>query len=140
MGFFHLRVASPPDDFLLLSPHPSELGDYRCFEKKHGWYFCKSCGVRTFGLGGEWVETEVDVEKWSGKEGGEGKTQTAWKTKAKGDGNGYYYLSINAVTLDAGQEGLDLREWHEKGWVRYLDILAEKGEPRFGRPHVGGMY
>lgn len=92
------------------------------------------------GLGREWEETEVDVEEWSGIQGGEGKTQMAWKTKPKGTANWGSYLSINAVTLDANQEGLDLREWHEKGWVRYLDCLGEKEEPRFGRPHVGGMY
>jgi hypothetical protein len=35
------------------------------------------------------------------------------------EGGGGSYLTVNASTLEAGQEGLDLREWHEKGWIRY---------------------
>lgn len=54
------------------------------------------------------------------------------------------YLSVNAATLDARQEGLDLREWQEKGWIAYLDYLEEtpekNGEDRLGVPHIGGMY
>jgi len=59
------------------------------------------------------------------------------------------YLSINATSLEPGQEGLDLREWwvaleskrraltggrHEKGWITYLDCLEEKGEDRLHVP------
>lgn len=105
--------------------------------------------MRPFGLSGEWEELEVDVGKWKGGDSGEGKTQTVWRTKEsetmkEENGNQvlkkHHYVSVNAVTLDAGQEGLDLREWHEKGWVLYLDCLNETEESRFGRPHVGGMY
>lgn len=49
-------------------------------------------------------------------------------------------LSVNAATLDPDQEGLDLREWTEKGWIAYLDMRSEEGEARLGRPHTGGMY
>jgi hypothetical protein len=28
-------------------------------------------------------------------------------------------LSVNANTIDFGQEGLDLKEWTEKGWAIY---------------------
>lgn len=54
--------------------------------------------------------------------------------------SGTGYLSINAASLDPGQEGCDLREWTEKEWVVYLDCLEEVGENRAGKPHVGGMY
>lgn len=50
------------------------------------------------------------------------------------------YLSLNAASLDPGQEGCDLREWAEKRWIVYLDCLEEIGEARLGKPHVGGMY
>jgi hypothetical protein len=61
---------------------------------------------------------------------------------AEGTENGY--LSVNAATLEAGQEGLDLREWAEKGWIAYLDTLSapqlEPRENRLGKPYEGGMY
>jgi len=69
-----------------------------------------------------------------------GETTKAWVPKEPWmEGNGTY-LSVNAATLDAGQEGLDLREWAEKGWIAYLDWLGETKEDRLGKPHEGGMY
>jgi len=75
---------------------------------------------------------DVDMERkmvkvWTPKEEG-------WKEGETG------YLSVNAATLDAGQEGLDMREWTEKGWITYLDAKDEVGEARLGVPHEGGMY
>lgn len=68
-----------------------------------------------------------------------------WKCKSEGwveSETGY--LSVNAVTLEPDQEGLDLREWTEKGWIAYLDTRGETLEvcepARMGRPHDGGMY
>jgi hypothetical protein len=49
-------------------------------------------------------------------------------------------LSVNASTLEPGQEGLDLKEWTEKGWIAYLDYKYEVGERRLRKPHDGGMY
>jgi hypothetical protein len=145
MGYFHLRPINPTEHYILLSPKPSELGDYRCFEKKHGWLFCKQCGVRVLGLGGEWEETEVDVREWAGEStsslgpGVKEGLQTVWKTKAKEEGK-RYYLSINAVTLEPSEE-IDLREWHEKGWIFYVECRRNDGTSlRFGEPHEGGMY
>jgi hypothetical protein len=66
MGYFHLRPINPTEDYILVSPAPDELGEYRCYSEKHGWYFCKKCGVRILGLGGEWEQIELDVEKWAG--------------------------------------------------------------------------
>jgi hypothetical protein len=60
MGYFHCRPVDPANDYILTSPDPEQLGDYRCFEKKHGWIFCKKCGVRVLGLGGSWEYVHVD--------------------------------------------------------------------------------
>ncbi|ORY18934.1 hypothetical protein BCR34DRAFT_472711 [Clohesyomyces aquaticus] len=152
MGYFHLRPISIPDDFILTSPSTiEELGEYRCREKKVGWYFCKNCGVRTFALGGEWEQVELDVQKWAGKqESGAAKLEKVWRS-TKGieitqevDGKRVskpvHYLSVNAVTLESGQEGAELKEWHEKGWVFYVDSKNRKEVMRFGEPHEGGMY
>ncbi len=78
---------------------------------------------------------EVDIdglktEVWSAKREG-------WVEGAE-EGTGY--LSVNAATLEAGQEGLDLREWQDKGWIAYLDTKDGVEEDRLGKPHVGGMY
>ncbi|KAF2789001.1 hypothetical protein K505DRAFT_328536 [Melanomma pulvis-pyrius CBS 109.77] len=147
MGFFHCRPISPADDFIVTSPSIEELGDYRVFAKKTGWYFCKSCGVRTFGVSGKWVQEEIDVEKWAGREGGEGKMQKVWRTEPKDietevDGKTvtkkYHYTSVNAVTLEPGGN-VNLIEWHEKGWLYYVDSREETGEDR-AQPHHCGMY
>jgi hypothetical protein len=141
MGYFHLRPINPTEDYILTSPSPEELGDYRCFEKKHGWYFCKECGVRVLGLGGSWEQVDLDVEKWAGtkKEGQEEKLQTVWKTKGPSEAKPYY-LSVNAVTLEPGED-TDLRKWHEDGWIFYVETRRMDGTPaRLGEPHEGGMY
>jgi hypothetical protein len=138
MSFFHVRVPDPVNDFRLLSPldPQKELGDYKCFAARVHWYFCPKCGVRCFTFTGESQVKEVEIE---------GEKVNVWAPKepwVEGSENGY--LSVNAATLDARQEGLDLREWHEKGWIAYLDWLGEKpgenGEDRLGVPHIGGMY
>lgn len=76
--------------------------------------FCGVCGVRcfTFRDEGEVKEVEVEINGVNGK-------RKVWSVKRDGwEENG---LSVNACTLDAGQEGLDLREWMEKGWIEYRD-------------------
>ena len=134
MGFFHVRVPFAPTDFSLLSPLKplEELGDYRCYDKKTHWLFCKTCAVRCFAFIGEGEIVERDVD---------GSKVEVWKPKREGweEGKGCY-LSVNAHTLDVGQEGLDLREWHEKGWIHYLDCLDEKEDDQWGKPHRGGCY
>jgi len=141
MGYFHLRPINPTEHYILLSPNPKDLGDYRCFEKKHGWYFCKKCGVRVLGLGGSWEQVELDVEKWASttKETEKETLQTVWKTNGP-PGPKRYYLSVNATTLEPSED-TDLRKWHENGWISYCESRREDGTPtRFGRPHEGGMY
>jgi hypothetical protein len=142
MGYFHLRLIDPTEHYILTSPADiKELGDYRCFEKKHGWYFCKTCGVRVLGLGGVWEQLELDVREWAGtkKEGEEEKLQKVWKTKGADVGKPYY-LSVNAVTLEPSED-VDLRKWHDNGWIFYVESRRKDGTPlRFGEPHEGGMY
>lgn len=105
-----------------------ELGDYTCFDGKIHWLFCKTCAVRCFAFVGEGeVVSEAGISVWAPKKEG-------WE-----EGKGCY-LSVNAQTLDAGQEGLDLREWQEKGWIHYLDCLDEKEDDQWGKPHRGGCY
>ncbi|KAL1651710.1 hypothetical protein SLS61_005373 [Didymella pomorum] len=151
MGFFHCRPIDPQEDFILISPaNLDELGDYRAFSKTQGWYFCKSCGVRVFGVAAEWEKVDIDVEKWAERKSSEeeGKFQPVLKTKATTrtrtvDGKevtkDYHYVSINAVTLEPGDE-IDLRMWHEKGWLLYVDCRSRTEGPRLGKPHEGGMY
>lgn len=150
MGFFHCRPISPDNDFILISPtNLEELGDYRVFSKKNGWYFCKQCGVRVFGVAGVWESTHVNVEQWaSGKSDGTGNTQSVMMSRPttrtrEVDGKEvtepYHYLSVNAVTLEPSED-IDLRMWHEKGWVGYVDCRDRKGPPRTEQPYEGGMY
>jgi hypothetical protein len=137
MSYFHLRLDDAPGDFHLLNPlNPATggLGDYRCASKKASWFFCPNCGVRCFTVrDAEGEVREIETE--------EGKVQ-AWGVKRKGwdEKNRKGYLSVNAATLDADQEGLDLREWTEKGWIYYCDRKKDVGEFRLGEPHEGGMY
>ena len=123
---------------MLLSPlNPTSGGllDYTCFDKLIHWYFCGTCGVRCFALGGEGELREVD------EPGGEGKKIKVWMPKKEGwEENDTGYLSVNATTLEPGQEGLNLNEWTEKGWIAYLDCKNEAEEDRLGKPHEGGMY
>jgi hypothetical protein len=165
MGFFHVRPVSPSDDFLLLSPIAiSEggvggpfgnglgegLSNYTCFDALINWWFCKKCGVRCFASSGESEVVKIELEKWKGQGEGQGilgsGVTRAWRMKKKDPGtskaNEYYYLSVNAQTLDNEQDGIqfDLREWYEKKWVNYIDCKGYKEENRFERPFEGGTY
>ncbi|KAF2192821.1 hypothetical protein K469DRAFT_731248 [Zopfia rhizophila CBS 207.26] len=132
-SLFHVRLGDAPNDFILLSPtNPSAH-----------WFFCGKCGVRcfVFGPGEQHGETvEIDLEGWLGRRS-EGKSTKVWRPKKEAWAEDKdTYLSINAPSLDAGQEGLDLREWHEKGWIAYLDQLDQKENNRLDVPYRGGMY
>jgi hypothetical protein len=94
------------------------------------------CGVRCFTFKGEAEVKEMEVE---------GERKEVWCVKREGwfeqDGQKQKgYLSINAVTLDPGQPGLDLREWTEKGWIAYIDRRENTRPDQMGRPHEGDMY
>jgi hypothetical protein len=142
-GLLHVRLPSPPDDFLVLAPLDPlrELGDYRCGEKKIQWLFCRGCGVRCFSFMGEGELVEKEVPD---PESGEVALRTVWAPKKGWVEDMTHYLSVNASTIDSGQEGLDLREWTEKKWVMYLDCLPEdtRGwvDGTYERPYPGGSY
>ncbi|KAF2098647.1 DUF636 domain-containing protein [Rhizodiscina lignyota] len=150
MGFFHLRLKDSPNDFVLLSPlNPQEggLSNYQCFDKIINWYFCGNCGVRCFALRGHGEVSDIDLESWLGKPS-EGKTTKVWRPRAENWREGSVewkegknaYLSVNAATIEPGQEGFDLKEWHEKKWINYLDMTDERKDDRYGEPHAGGCY
>ena len=122
---------------MILSPSDpmKELADYQCFEKALHWLFCKQCGVRCFTFMGEGGLVDRNV-------GGDGEI-TVWSSTPGSVDTMTTYLSVNAYTIEPGQEGLDLREWTEKKWVEYLNCLGLEGEEQeasFDRPFRGGGY
>lgn len=155
-GILHTRVHSSPDDFLLLSPAAGgdpfvELGDYQCDKKELHFFFCRTCAVRCFVFMGEGETVTVEDEAVLALEGvrkaEEGEEVKAWRPKKDGwqEGKAFgCYLSVNAETIDQGQDGFDLREWREKEWILYLDVKRsgkpDQGMPRYERPHPGGIY
>ena len=107
--------------------------------------------MRVFGLGGKWEQIEVDVAEWTGKGESEGK-EKVWVTRPDGmrtrviQGKEVtvpaHYLSVNAVTIDtACEDGVDLSEWYEKGWVFYVENREKVGgdNMRLEKPYPGGM-
>lgn len=142
MGHFHLRPSFVPDDFVLLSPlDPLEsLGDYQCYDKMLHFLFCKTCGIRPFIFSGEGELADVDVEQYGveGLKNTDGQSTTKiWKVKPTSE---YKYLSVNGVTVDAGQEGFELRDYVENKSLTYLNWLQDEDESRTDRPHAGGCY
>jgi hypothetical protein len=72
----------------------------------------------------------------------EKEVKQVWMVKREGwdEVAGESYLSVNAATLEPGQEGVDLREWMEKGWIAYFDSKDKVVEDRLGVPHGRGIY
>lgn len=160
MSFFHVRLPDSPNGFALLSPlidldgdgngegkgegkggikvGEGGLRDYTCFGGNIHWYFCSRCGVRCFAFMGEGELRDMDMDVGDGM-----KRVRAWTPKREGWKEGLRngcYFSLNAGTVEAGQEGWDMREWHEKGSIVYLDELNGREEDRVGRPCEKGMY
>lgn len=150
MGIFHLRLKSPPDDFVLLSPvaptpdqEGSGVGAYACNAGLAKWYFCRTCGVRTFTVRGEKEVVEVALPSDLLGKSGEGTEKVAvWRVVKEGwdehSEEGESYFSLNMTTIDA-QQGLDLRRVQDWGVVEYCDSLFEEGDWA-GVPYEGGMY
>lgn len=149
MQMFHVRLVDAPRDFILLDPPSdssplSNLSDYTCNRGKAHWYFCPTCGVRLFTVIGEGEVVEIDLAEFEGRPAASDATfkqkRKVWRLKKEGYVEGDSgYLSVNASSLDHDQEGLDLRKWHESGWIKYLDEWKDEGE-RALKPHDGGMY
>ncbi|KAH8895268.1 hypothetical protein GQ53DRAFT_855504 [Thozetella sp. PMI_491] len=146
-GFMHIRVASSPDDFALLAPLDplQDLGDFMCATKEFHLLFCRTCGVQCFRFAGK-GEVVEGVLPGVGEDGAKTKywhpVKEGW---AEGRENGCY-LTINAVTLDAGQEGVDLRAWTENKAVLYLNNLSPEladlpiKPNSWEKPFEGGCY
>ena len=146
LALLHIRVPSPSDDFLLISPSDpfTELGDYISSKNNVHWFFCKTCGGRCFTFLGVGEHEEVDLGTLGVAGERTGKTTKVWKVKKEEPPvAGIRYLSINANSVDAGQDGFDLREWMEKGWLKYVENLNVHGDarPQLGdKPFAGGVY
>lgn len=155
MGFFHMRLVDPANDFFVLSPldvaSPAELGDYLCCRRRVHWYFCPRCAVRCFSSEGCWKTDEVEL----GDVRLPGVSETditrcrkvrvlrmdmdALRPGLKG------FLSVNALTVDQDQGDerencLDLRELVDRRLVKYLDYKEGKRQARVEYPHKGGTW
>ena len=77
-------------------------------------------------------------------EGENGEKMKVWhprKDRVEGPDEGSLYLSVNAHSIDAGQEGFDMREWTEKKWLWYLDFLDDSSRAaNADHPLPGGCY
>jgi hypothetical protein len=150
LGFFHVRLADAPRDFALLSPADpfKDLSDYVSPEGNH-MFFCPKCGVRCFFIYGpsETVALDlaaegVDLQKAQADPSGKA---LVWRPKAEGwKEEEEHWFRVNAVTLEARQEGLDMREWTDKKWVQYVNMLDDDAEPgnraSYDKPFEGGCY
>jgi len=149
MGFFHLRPVNPPASFFILSPldpqQPdglgSEVGRYTCFDHEIIWYFCNTCGVRTFAAAADFevVEQEIEIPVAHSNEY-ETKKEVRRVCKIKANGEKRGYLSINMTSIDAYQPGgFDLRHFADLGCIQYLEWLNDTKE-HGDKPYPGGMY
>jgi hypothetical protein len=154
-GLLHTRLNDPPSDFLLIAPldplgPDSSLSVYRCNTGRIAFLFCRTCGGRCFNFAGEGevisadlalLGIEEDMRKRVKAEVDEQGQTKVWRPKPGFiDAANQGYLSVNGYSLDARQEGLDLREWHEKEHVMYLEYLDSPQQNRYGRPFEGGAY
>ena len=64
-----------------------------------------------------------------------------WASKAEGWAEeDKHWLRVNAQSLDPQQGGLDLREWHDRQWIQYVNMLNEIPGAQYDRPYEGGTY
>lgn len=153
-GQFHVRPASPETDFILLSLlDPFEdLGDYQHGGKSMDFFFCTTCGVRPFLFAGHGEVVDLDLrsslstnafEKLPGKVQAE-QSVKVWRPKQGGSFSKFgNYLSVNGNTIDAKQEGFDMRELTERKQVMHYDCLSDEASEAplsYQRPQEGGCY
>lgn len=157
-AYFHINLADPKSDFILLSPLDplKELTNYKCAEKAQNLLFCPTCGIRAFineGPEGKPLGKLVskDLSKIGlslsqlqqlGFESERDATDVTVHVPCdEWDSAATHSLRINAHALDKGQEMLDLREWHERKWVQYVNWLDEiDGARSYERPFHFGAY
>lgn len=92
---------------------------------------------------GEHVEVDLGALGVAGEEAG--KTTKVWRPKKEGWGATPFsnYLVINGNSINSGQDGFDMREWVDKGWLKYMDSLTmnKPGMPPIAdKPFAGGSY
>jgi hypothetical protein len=148
-GFVHVRLANSLKDFALLSPLDpiKELSNYKPTGNCN-WLFCKTCGVRCFMLEGEGEVNEIDLVNQGEVDlnramiKGDGTKVKVFQPKAEGwKEEEINWFRINALTLEAKQDGLDMREWQEKKWIQYVNALEDSEKDcDYGRPYIGGHY
>jgi len=46
------------------------------------------------------------------------------------------YACVTATTLNPGQDRPNLLQWHENGWIIYLECPDEVNDDRFGTTHI----
>jgi hypothetical protein len=167
LGFWHLRLADSPGDFYVFAPAPGGAegegpaaadgpaaaggdgwGAYRCGPRRvNRWVFCKACGARPFGFRGEWSarpldEAPAEVRAAAARGAGSGGAVAAWSPRREGwsEGRGRgSYLSVNLTSVDAKQEGFDLRDFTTFRWIRYFDLLNDSYQEA-DVPFAGGMF
>ena len=89
---------------------------------------------------------EVDLGALGVKGAETGKKTKVWrrqKTTGPGKTRFSHFLVVNGTSIDAEQDGFDMREWVDKGWTRYMDNLNHTGPgmpPVGDKPFVGGAY
>lgn len=167
-GHFHVRPASPTDDFLILSPSsplpstattatdtttsdttPSpdfdplaHLADYTTGDKNLHFYTCPICFVHPFIFAGDLEPITISPSQL-GIPGAEPGKVPAWRpTRGGGHPDMGHYVSVNGHTIDAGQ-GFDMRELTEEEKVMYCDCYSREEEEspmRYGRPQLHGSY
>jgi hypothetical protein len=136
-------------------------GVYHCGPRKvNDWVFCKTCGVRPFGCRGAWtvrgpgedgVPEEVRREAEaaaaaaggdSGEGSGGGGPVAVWSPRREGwlEGRGMgSYLSVNMTSVDARQEGFDMRDFSRFKWIGYFELLDDSRQYA-DEPFEGGMF
>lgn len=134
------------------------MSDYRTADKILAFLACKTCGTRPFIITSDLVEEKADadgsdVDKLAAQIDSMGIEDIKGVTKEKGmrvwrpvmgewdkkedDGT---YFSLNGHTIDAGQEGFEMRDYVDNKTVEFLDWLHDRDAEKKDKPHAGGSY
>lgn len=155
IGFFHIHTADPLEDVYVFSAeNPRKMmGDYRTGGKIIAFLFCKTCAAQPFLTTSELEEEKSDdLDKLSAdldklgiddiKGVAKEKDMAVWRPvlsawdKKRGDGT---YFSLNGHTIDAGQEGFEMRDYVDNKTMTFLDWLHNQNDSK-KEPHAGGSW